>query len=106
MSEKDKILLAEISTNIKKGGFDLEGLYLFGSRAKNTFNKDSDYDVAIILNQKVDWKLKDKVREVIYDIMFEKDILIDSHIYSKEDIELSITPLRESIKSTGIFYAS
>mgnify|MGYP005838153423 CR=1 FL=1 len=106
MSEKDKILLAEISTQIKKGGFDLAGLYLFGSRANNTFNKDSDYDVAIILNEKIDWKLKDKVREVIYDIMLERDIVIDSHIYSKEEIELSITPLRESIKSTGVFYAS
>ena len=106
MSEKDNKLVSEIYTRIKKGGFDLDGLYLFGSRAKNTFNKDSDYDVAIILNEKVDWKLKDKVREVIYDIMLEKDIVIDSHIYSKEDIDLSITPLRESIKSTGIFYAS
>lgn len=106
MSEKDNKLLAEIYTRIKKGGFDLDGLYLFGSRVKNTFKEDSDYDVAIILNQTVDWKLKDKVREVIYDIMLEQDILIDSHIYSKEDIELSITPLRESIKSTGIFYAS
>jgi predicted nucleotidyltransferase len=106
MSEKDNKLLAEIYTQIKKGGFDLDGLYLFGSRANNTFNEDSDYDVAIILNKKVDWKLKDKIREVIYDIMLEKDIVIDSHIYSKEEIDLSITPLRESIKSTGIFYAS
>ncbi len=106
MSEKDKILLADISTKIKKGGFDLVGIYLFGSRSKDNFNKDSDYDVAIILNQKVDWRLKDKIREVIYDIMLERDIVIDSHIYSKEEIELSITPLRESIKSTGIFYAS
>ncbi|MEO8231286.1 MAG: nucleotidyltransferase domain-containing protein [Ignavibacteriota bacterium] len=106
MSEKDKILLAEISKQLKKGGFDLAGLYLFGSRAKNTFNEYSDYDIAIILNENIDWKLKDKVREVIYDIMLESDIVIDSHIYSKEEIELSITPLRESIKSTGVFYAS
>lgn len=106
MSEKDNILLARILDQLKKTGLDVVGLYLFGSRANNTFKDDSDYDVAIILNEKVDWKLKDKVREVIYDIMLENDIVIDSHIYSKEEIELSITPLRESIKSTGIFYAS
>lgn len=106
MSEKDNILLAEIYIQIKKGGFDVDGLYLFGSRANDTFNEDSDYDVAIILNEKIDWKLKDKVRELVYDIMLERDIVIDSHIYSKEEMELSITPLRESIKSTGIFYAS
>lgn len=106
MSEKDNKLLSEISDQLIKFGFNIIGLYLFGSRAKNTFNEDSDYDIAIILNEKIDWKVKDKVREVIYDIMLESDIVIDSHIYSKEEIDLSITPLRESIKSTGIFYAS
>ncbi len=106
MSDKDNILLARILEQLKKTGLDVFGLYLFGFRANNTFNDESDYDVAIIPNEKVDWKLKDKVREVIYDIMLENDIVIDFHIYSKEEIELSITPLRESIKSTGIFYAS
>lgn len=106
MSEKDNKLLSKISNQLIKSGFNLYGLYLFGSRAKNSFREDSDYDVAIILNEKVDWRIKDKVREVIYDIMLDSDIVIDSHIYSKEEINLSITPLRESIKSTGIFYAS
>ena len=106
MSEKDNKLLAEISHRLRKGGFNIIGLYLFGSRANNTFNEDSDYDIAIILDEKIDWKVKDKVREVVYDIMLGNDIVIDSHIYSKEEINLSITPLRESIKSTGIFYAS
>jgi len=106
MNEKDNKLLSKISEDLKKGGFNLYGLYLFGSRVKSSFREDSDFDVAIILNEKVDWKVKDKVREVIYDIMLESDIVIDSHIYSKEEIDLSITPLRESIKSSGIFYAS
>jgi predicted nucleotidyltransferase len=106
MSEKDNKLLSEISYQLRKGGFNIVGLYLFGSRANNTFNQDSDYDIAIILNEKIDWKVKDNIREVIYDIMLENDIVIDSHIYSKKEIDLSITPLRESIKSTGIFYAS
>ena len=105
MSEKDKILLAEISTQIKKGGFDLAGLYLFGSRANNTFNKDSDYDVAIILNEKIDWKLNDKLQAIVYDIMLENDIIIDSHIFTKNEIESPITPLRESIKLDGVYYA-
>ena len=106
MTIKDNILLRRIADELKEYGFNVHGLYLFGSRTKNSFREDSDYDVAIILNQNIDWRLKDKVREVIYDIMLERDIVIDSHIYSKEDIDSSITPLQESIKSTGIFYAS
>jgi len=82
MSEKDNILLSEISSQIKKSGFDLVGIYLFGSRAKNTFNKDSDYDIAIILNKNIDWRLKDKLQAIVYDIMLENDIIIDSHIFT------------------------
>jgi predicted nucleotidyltransferase len=105
MSEKDNILLAEIYTQIKKGGFDVVGLYLFGSRANNTFNEDSDYDIAIILKEEVDWRVKDKVSGVVYDIMLEHDIIIDSHIFTKNEIESPITPLRESIKLDGVYYA-
>ena len=105
MSEKDNILLAEIYTQIKKGGFNIIGLYLFGSRANNTFNEDSDYDIAIILNEEVDWRVKDKVSGVVYDIMLEHDIIIDSHIFIKNEIESPITPLRESIKLDGVYYA-
>ena len=63
------------------------GIYFFESRAKNTFNEDSDYDIAIILKEEVDWRVKDKVRGVIYYIMLEYDIIIDSHIYNKGEIE-------------------
>lgn len=105
MSEKDNILLAQISYQLKKGGFDVVGLYLFGSRAKNTFNKDSDYDIAIILNEKIDWKIKDSIQSIIYDIMLEYDIVIDSHIYTRHEIESAQTPFRESILKEGIYYA-
>lgn len=105
MSEKDNKLLAEIYTKIKRGGFDVVGLYFFGSRANNTFNEDSDYDIAIILNKNIDWRLKDKLQGIVYDIMLENDIIIDSHIFTKNEIEFPITPLRESIKLDGIYYA-
>ena len=36
MSEKDNKLLSEISDQLRKGGFNIIGLYLFGSRANNT----------------------------------------------------------------------
>ncbi|MDP2365038.1 MAG: nucleotidyltransferase domain-containing protein, partial [Ignavibacteria bacterium] len=102
MSEKDNKLLSEISDQLRKGGFNIIGLYLFGSRANNTFNEDSDYDIAIILKEEVEWRAKDKVRGLIYDIMLEHDIIIDSHIYTEKEIEMSETPIRESIKSNGI----
>ena len=105
MSEKDNKILSRISYQIKKAGLQLEGIYFFGSRTKNMHIESSDYDVAIILNEAVDWKVKDKVREIIYDIMLKYDVVIDSHIYTEKEIELSSTPFRQAIKSNGIYYA-
>ena len=105
MSEQDNILLTKITRQLKKSSFDIVGIYLFGSRAKRTFDKDSDYDIAVILSEKIDWKVKDRIQSIIYDIMLEYDIVIDSHIYTKSEIESAKTPFRESIIKEGIYYA-
>lgn len=105
MSEQDNILLTKITRQLKNSSFNIVGIYLFGSRARSTFNKDSDYDIAVILSEKIDWKVKDRIQSIIYDIMLEYDIVIDSHIYTKSEIESAKTPFRESIIKEGIYYA-
>ena len=63
-------------------------IYLFGSTASGTANKDSDIDLIVILNtdvvpQNFEEKLKDKVkvRNAIIDLSME--VAIDLLVYSK-----------------------
>jgi len=59
---------------------------LFGSQAKNIETDDSDYDILILMKSKKDWKTKDKVIDICYDIDLKHDILIDPHILAEEEL--------------------
>jgi len=67
-------------------GNDLINIYLFGSQAKNIETDDSDYDILILMKSKKDWKTKDKVIDICYDIDLKHDILIDPHILAEEEL--------------------
>lgn len=64
-----------------KDHFDMKSVYLFGSYAKNTFTKDSDIDVAVVVDQ-IDgdyfavnpllWKLRRQIDDRIEPIIIEK----------------------------------
>ncbi|MCK4662557.1 MAG: nucleotidyltransferase domain-containing protein [Bacteroidales bacterium] len=67
-------------------GSEIESVILFGSRSDNTSYLDSDYDILIILNQKANWKLKRKISDYCYEIELKYNILIDSHLISKKEL--------------------
>jgi predicted nucleotidyltransferase len=71
----------EYGTLLRKH-FALEKIYLFGSYAKNTYNDDSDIDVAIVVGH-IDgdyfaihpllWKLRRQIDDRIEPILIERD---------------------------------
>ncbi len=84
---KKTIILQDLK--VKLGdllGKELVNIYLFGSQANNTENPDSDYDILILLKTKNDWKTKDKVIDICYDVDLKHDILIDAHILAEEEL--------------------
>jgi predicted nucleotidyltransferase len=66
---------------------DINDVILFGSRATGSAREDSDYDVLIILNKdNYDWKYRDQICHLIYDLEIEYDMLIDMHIISTYEL--------------------
>lgn len=97
-------ILASINSQIKAKYKDFAGVYLFGSRAKGTGTKESDYDTAFIFNGKVDRKLKNEIISLVYDYEVDNDIIIDVLVYNKQEIENPSTPFRYNVRSEGKFY--
>lgn len=60
---------------------------LFGSQAKGTANKDSDYDVVIVLKTKDDLKNRKLINDYCYDIDLKYNIFLDTQIISAEELE-------------------
>lgn len=84
---KKIIILQDLKNKLQNYfGNDLINIYFFGSQAKNTETTDSDYDILILLKTKNDWRTKDKVIDICYDIDLKHDILIDPHILAEEEL--------------------
>jgi uncharacterized protein len=104
IDDKTNIIIQELLKDIKQKYSDFCGIYLFGSRARGDFQEDSDYDLAIIFNRKIDIETKKYIRSRINKLMVKYEIIIDNPFLNYYDLIEPVTPLRENIKKEGIFY--
>jgi predicted nucleotidyltransferase len=58
---------------------------LYGSRARRDAKPDSDYDLLILLDGKVNWMLEDRIRQSLCPIEMETGAVVTVTCYSKEE---------------------
>jgi len=100
MADKYQILNAMKTTLSEKLGDNLKDIILFGSQAYGNATADSDYDFLVILKEKPDWKLKDKISEYCYEIDLKYEVFTDVHILGLE--EMNTIRGRQPIFQTAI----
>lgn len=98
------ILIDEIKNELAKKYKDFSGIYLFGSRARGNYSKDSDLDLVLTFSRNIDKKFKDEIRDLLYEYDLKYDLVIDSHVYNHIDILNPKTPFRNNVRNEGIFY--
>ncbi len=102
MNKKD--IKYQISESIHETDPKAEA-YLFGFRARGDFNKESDWDILILVeNDKVTNDIEDKFREKLYDIELESGQVISTFIYPKNYWlnTLTYSPLFKNVEKEGI----
>lgn len=80
-------------------------IYLYGSRARKTAKKHSDWDILILLNTpSISFEFEKQLINVVYDIEIETGEVISPVIYSKKEWNerFFVTPLFENISHEGI----
>ena len=83
-------------------GDRIERVVLFGSRARGDANENSDYDVAVFLNDLTDrWRELDRLADLRSDFLEDADVFIDAKPYSSGAHRDPITLMRE-IRREGI----
>ena len=97
--------IEEIRNELKGKYPDFRGIYLFGSRARGDFNEDSDYDILLAFDRKIDSKFEEKIIRDICKYDVEYNVFLDTQIYDLNDILNPITPFRNNVKEEGIYYA-
>jgi len=100
---KDQVITKFIkdTNNLKER---IEEIYLFGSRARGEERPDSDYDLLIVVDQ-ADGKFREKIYEIVLDILLDTGKLLSLKILSSEEFKrLSQlrTPFIENVLREGI----
>jgi predicted nucleotidyltransferase len=80
----------------------LDALWVFGSVARGVAHKNSDIDLMVVLNapsQKNYWQYYDEIRDLIYPIELEEDVVFDLKVITKGDLSgiMGGTPFIEQV---------
>ena len=78
-------------------------LYCYGSRV-NQHRIDADFDILLITNENINWKIEERIIDIVIDFGIDNDIVFDPQILSKQDFEknLTVMPFIENVKRDGI----
>lgn len=83
---------------------EIKFIYLFGSRTRDDWRPDSDYDILIVLRRK-DRELIDRLYDIVIDILLETGRLVSLKIFTEEEFNRlsSIpTPFMKNVIKEGI----
>ena len=80
-------------------------LCLFGSVARGDFGPESDIDILVLLDQKVDFTVKDKIYDLAFEIELEHNLVFGLLIESKTEWTSPLfqaMPIHKEIDREGI----
>ncbi len=79
-----ELIRGVIKEEFAKGGLTVEGIILFGSRARGDFNEDSDWDILVVVSEDID---RETYRELWYRVYRRLNVPIDLIIVPKGKLE-------------------
>jgi predicted nucleotidyltransferase len=92
-------IVKEYLAHLKENEFDISKAYIFGSYAKGTFHKDSDVDLAIILNDSMHPSFDMEVKSMV--LRRKNETILESHLFSDNDF-IPSNPIVNEILKSGI----
>lgn len=102
MNQIDRRIAAAVKTAAREFDPTAE-IILFGSRARNDARQDSDYDFLVLLNSPLDFHLKEKILNRLYEVELQYDCVLGTLIENYDYWQmLENTPIFSEIKHDGI----
>jgi len=101
---KESNAISKLKYDLLKSFPEVE-LVLFGSKVRGDFVDFSDIDILILVDKEVDYKLKDLIIEIVYDIELEFNIVFGLVIENKKSwrsSKYSVMPLFQNIEREGV----
>ncbi len=80
-------------------------IYMFGSSARNDYNKYSDIDILVLYPEDINNDIEEKINNITYDIELECDVVFGILVYSKSfwySNRAREMPLYQNVQKEGI----
>ena len=78
---------------------------LYGSRARGDAGPESDYDLLVLVDGPVDWKLEDRIRQRLYGLELGSGAALTVNAYSRFEWDSPLyraMPFNHNIEEEGI----
>ena len=101
--ENSKDILQELKRIVNEKESSAK-IYLFGSRVKGTANKESDWDLLILINKdKITLDIEKEITYPLYDLEFETGQIISPLVYSEKEwnTKYKKTPFYNNVMREG-----
>ncbi|TSA44541.1 MAG: nucleotidyltransferase domain-containing protein [Deltaproteobacteria bacterium] len=82
ISQKDRRILIRLKEIVRRA-IPTATILLYGSVARGSQDKESDYDVLILTDSPLSTKEEDAVTDAVYDLELEQGIVISTLFYTK-----------------------
>ena len=97
----------EIARQLKKDiekNLNVIDMRIFGSRARDDFEADSDLDIYLEL-EKNNYEIEDKIFNIVWKIGFENNLVITTIIFTIDELEngpMKYSPIYRNIMREGV----
>jgi predicted nucleotidyltransferase len=95
LTENENAALRELKERLARD-FSLVEMRLFGSRAREEGDAESDLDVLVILEHE-DWDTSMAIYDICFDLNLKYDVVLTCAIYSREGFQSGFT------RATGFY---
>ena len=106
LSKNEKLALDELIQLLrKKYDNKLKAIKLFGSKMRGDFDNESDIDLFLVFDFDVDWKFKDLIYDLVFELNLKYDIFISCRIHSSKrlkDNKIRTLPFIKNVVEHGI----
>jgi len=101
---REKCAISEASKVLKEK-FSVEKVVLFGSKAREDDDKESDIDLLVLTSRPVSWNERKAINNALYEIQMAYDVIISTLITTVTEWNegtFSVLPVHEEISNQGI----
>ncbi len=95
----------EEAIRLLKQKYPVEGIVLYGSKARGTDEPESDIDLLVLTSRELAWRERNAITDALYDIQLRHGVVISTLVVSAREWSegrYSVLPIHDEVERYGV----